>query len=123
IAVNLARLRRQRGLSLRQLAQRLAEVGRPMNVDAVNRIEMHKRQVTVPELLALAVVLDVSPMTLLMPSEREPVQLTPAVRTGWRTGWLWAVGELPLTAERVDGGTRAFDRVDLFDPRVAEYIK
>lgn len=116
ISVNLARLRRQRGLTLRQLARRLAEIGQPINVDGVNRIEMGKRQVTTPELLALAVTLNVSPMTLLMPAEPGDVQLTPAVVVEWERAWRWAVGDQPLVREGEPPLT--WD-----DPRWEQFIK
>jgi transcriptional regulator with XRE-family HTH domain len=116
VSENLSILRKTSGLSLRQLAGRLDEIGWPIGADGLNRVEMGKRQVTVGDLVALAMVLGVSPMTLAMPARRQPVQLTPAVRTGWRPAWLWAVGEVPLV---VEGG----DRVDLFDKRAARYIE
>src|SRR5690606_26136611 len=108
IAANLARLRRQRGLSLRQLARRLAEGGQPINVDGVNRIEMSKRQVTAPELLALAVVLNVSPSTLLIPPEPD------GDRDNWRAAWRWLHGELPLGWEEGRRSPDWSDRIRAF---------
>jgi transcriptional regulator with XRE-family HTH domain len=116
IGENLSRIRRAAGLSLRQLAARLDEVGWPIGADGLNRVEMGKRQVPVGDLVALAVALDVSPATLLMPPACDRVQLTPAVETGWHAAWRWAVGELPLI--------RAGDLpIPATDTRLASYIQ
>lgn len=97
VGANLKRLRAP--LSLRRLAQRLREIGHPICADGLNRMEMGRRQATVGDLVALAVVLDVSPATLLMPAERGPVQLTPGVRATWDAAWRWVTGDQPLVRE------------------------
>jgi transcriptional regulator with XRE-family HTH domain len=113
---NLSRVRKSAGLSLRQLAARLEEVGWPIGADSLNRVEMGKRQVTVGDLVALAVALGVSPLSLLMPPACDRVQLTPAVETGWHAAWRWAVGELPL----IRGGDLP---IPATDPRLATHIQ
>lgn len=95
IGANLARIRRSRpGLSLRKLAERLAAVGRPINADSINRAEKGRRQVSAAELIALAEVLGVSPVTLLMPPDGND----PA----WVARWRWMHGEEPLPDSGVD---------------------
>ncbi|MFY1688816.1 helix-turn-helix domain-containing protein [Plantactinospora sp. WMMB782] len=117
IGANLARVRDQRGLSLRRLAEHLAAIGRPINADGLNRAEKGRRQISAAELVALAVVLDVSPLTLLLPHDPTPdgVPLTPEVVADWQAAWRWAVGEQPLT--------RRGESVDLVDPKVSAYIR
>ena len=68
VAANVKRLREQQNLGLRALAQRLADVGRPLTHTALDKIERGTRRVDVDDLMALAAALDVSPATLLMPT-------------------------------------------------------
>ena len=65
VADNLARLREQRGLSLTQLARRLAAAGRPIPVLGLRRLEELKRRVDVDDLVAFAAVFDVPAERLL----------------------------------------------------------
>lgn len=100
VAKNLAQVRKTRGLSLRKLAEVLNEIGHPMRVDSLNRIEKQDRQVTVPELVALALALNVSPLRLLLPVDGhrdEPVQLTGKVTTTQGSAWAWARGRAVLS--------------------------
>ncbi|MEU6207138.1 helix-turn-helix transcriptional regulator [Micromonospora musae] len=91
IGANLARIRRSRpGLSLRKLAEQLAATDRPINADGLNRAEKGRRQVSAAELVALAEVLDVSPVTLLMPPDGDPAR------------WRWMHGEEPLPDSGAD---------------------
>lgn len=55
-------------MTLRDVAARLVEVGRPLPHTSVSDIENGSRRVDVDDLTALAIVLGVSPITLLMPS-------------------------------------------------------
>lgn len=65
IGTNLARIRGERGLSLRKLAERLAEMGHPIGTDALNRAEKGARHLRATEVVSLASALDVSPLALL----------------------------------------------------------
>lgn len=67
VAVNVKRLRDDLNLGLRALAARLANAGRPLTHTALDKIERGTRRVDVDDLMALAVALEVSPATLLMP--------------------------------------------------------
>lgn len=61
-------VRRFRGdTSYAELTRRLAELGRPIPPLGLRHLEAGTRQCGVDELIALAVALDVSPLTLLMP--------------------------------------------------------
>lgn len=94
--MNLARLRKQRGLTTRQLSAALERTGRPIPASGITRMEKGERAVTVDDLTALAEVLDVSPTTLLLPAEDTgPVNVTPVKAVPWQVAWRWAHGEQP----------------------------
>ena len=111
VAANVKRLREQLNLGLRALAQRLADVGRPLTHAALDKIERGTRRVDVDDLMALAAALDVSPATLLMPPI-VPVEGVPklAYRPEWdapaevtglpkdvdaNTLWMWLTAQAP----------------------------
>ncbi|MGV0578105.1 helix-turn-helix transcriptional regulator [Mycolicibacterium elephantis] len=70
--VNVKRLRESLNLGLRALSSRLADTGRPLTHTALDKIERGTRRVDVDDLMALAVALEVSPATLLMPEVTTP---------------------------------------------------
>lgn len=107
VAQNLARLRDRRGLTTRQLAGALERAGRPIPASGITRMEKAERGVTTDELVALSVVLGVSPAALLLPlkdSEDEMVEVTGAGEVPADTAWAWASNERPL---RIPEGTDA----------------
>lgn len=67
VRANIKRLREGQNLSYAELARRTGDVGRPIPVLGVRRIEAAERRVDVDDLMALAAALDVSPITLLVP--------------------------------------------------------
>lgn len=77
-----------------------------MNATTVTKIEKKDRRVTVDELMALAVALNVSPTLLLLPIDpphqdpddpsKERVAITDALTTDWETAWRWLHGQRPL---------------------------
>jgi len=74
IAASVRELRKRRGLTAEQLAQRLSAQGIPWDRYTVNKLENGKRQnVTLNEWLALATVLDVAPVHLLVPTWPAPL--------------------------------------------------
>ncbi|MFD0721312.1 helix-turn-helix transcriptional regulator [Streptomyces globosus] len=111
VAENLARLRKVRGLTTRQLSGMLERNGRPIPASGITRMEKAERQVTVDELVALAVALGVSPVALLLPpsargardAEGRPTQAVTAltgagevaVADAWRWAWCNDVLRLP----------------------------
>lgn len=109
---NVARYRRALGLTLRDVAERLSEAGRPLAHTSVSDIENGSRRVDVDDLLALAFVLEVNPHALLMP----PLDVKdgkPGVATVTGLGevdgeslWEWADGARPL--HNPDEDPRAF---------------
>lgn len=98
VAANVKRLREDQNLTYAELSRRLEAIGRPIPVLGLSRVENGTRRVDVDDLMALAVVLGVSPSALLMPGAgdrnvdatgiSEPV---PAQRL-----WNWALGLDPL---------------------------
>lgn len=99
-AKNVQQLRKLRGLTVRDLSARLAEVGHPVGPSGVSKIELAQRRIDVEDLLALAAALQVSPNRLLLApgaSETEPLALTESVEVSEGSAWRWAVGERPLS--------------------------
>jgi transcriptional regulator with XRE-family HTH domain len=105
VAANVKRLRAARGLSLRALAESLQKVGRGLSADALNKIEngaspdaKQIRRVDIDDLMALSVVLGVSPVTLLLPADaRGTAEITGAGEVDARGAWQWAWCNEPLT--------------------------
>ncbi|GAA3272659.1 helix-turn-helix transcriptional regulator [Streptomyces lavendulae] len=102
---NVRRLREAQRLTYVELSDRLSEVGRPIPVLGLRRIERGERRVDVDDLVALALVLNVSPGSLLLPHE-EPagaptdphehwLPLTDSTSVSWETAWRWMHGEYP----------------------------
>ncbi|MEU8327121.1 helix-turn-helix domain-containing protein [Micromonospora sp. NPDC048839] len=119
VQANLKRLRLDRGFNFKQVSDRLSAIGRPIPVLGLSRIERGARRVDADDLVALAIVLEVAPVTLLMPPaddvESPPdVPLAPGVTVTWQAAWRWALGEQPL----MEVGERANRR----DSRVAAFI-
>ncbi|OBJ43113.1 hypothetical protein A5621_00880 [Mycobacterium colombiense] len=102
VRANIQRLRQAQNLGYTKLARVLEEIGRPIPDLGLRRIEAGDRRVDVDDLMALAVALGVSPVTLLMPSvhtvaPQEAVNATalalpaPAERL-----WEWLTAQGPL---------------------------
>lgn len=90
VADHLRRLRREHNLTPTEMSRRLGELGRPLSPVAVQRMETGQRAVDTDDLMALAILFDVSPHRLLMPvapAADAPVTFTAAPR--------------PVPAERV----------------------
>ncbi|MGW0626618.1 helix-turn-helix domain-containing protein [Streptomyces sp. NPDC002758] len=102
VAENLARLRKARGLSTRQLSADLERRGRLLSPSGITRMEKAERHVTTDELVALAVVFGVSPSALLLPFTEKPddsVAVSGAGRVPALAAWEWADGRTPLRYE------------------------
>jgi hypothetical protein len=99
VAKNVERLRKTRGETIYSLSGLLAEVGRPIAPSAIAKVEKQQRQVTVDDLVALAVVLNTSPISLLLPAEwgDVPVHLTSERQVMARTAWRWIRGLSPAS--------------------------
>lgn len=64
-AASLHQQRVARDLTLRDIEERLAGIGRPIQVAALSKIERGQRRVDIDDLLALAEALEISPVVLL----------------------------------------------------------
>jgi transcriptional regulator with XRE-family HTH domain len=105
VAANVQRLRKRRELSIYQLSKLLRDRGRPITPAAVGKIERQQRQVTVDDLVTLAVVFGVSPSALLLPLDDTPnrtVEITGAGDHPVRAdvAWDWMDGKRPLRLTR-----------------------
>lgn len=67
VAARVAEVRNRRGYKLRELSRRLADLGYSMDPSALMRLERGERKVTLDDVMALALALDVSPDALAIP--------------------------------------------------------
>lgn len=97
VGENLAQLRNARRLTTERLAEEVRQLGVEMTASTVTKIEKHSRRITVDELVAFAAVLDVSPVSLMLPAGKtERVQLAEGLAVPWERAWRWAHGEQAL---------------------------
>jgi transcriptional regulator with XRE-family HTH domain len=98
IREQLVAIRKRRGWTQAQLAQRLKELGYPhLGRAGLSKIELGARSVTVDDLLALAAALDVAPVHLFVPYERDRrVDITSDVGVSAATTRRWVHGWEPL---------------------------
>lgn len=102
VARRLGELRRSLGLTLADLEARLGELGRPILLSTLSKIENGQRRVDTDDLLAIARALDVSPNMILFPGEVEPsetVVLTETHTVDASEAWHWATRDTPTGAE------------------------
>ncbi|MEU2288048.1 helix-turn-helix transcriptional regulator [Streptomyces sp. NPDC013178] len=116
VAANVRRIRERRGLTIYALSGALEKAGRPIAASAVAKIERMERQVTVDDLMALSVVLGVSPATLLLPADsRIDTEITGGGQVHARDAWMWAWCREPLRMPE------HFDE-EVYDRLVAEFM-
>lgn len=99
VAENVRRVREARGWSTYDLSRRLGMAGRPIAASAIAKVERAERRVDVGDLVALAVVLKVSPSALFLPLKDGPgetVEVTGAGSVSAQDAWEWADGAKPL---------------------------
>lgn len=99
VASRLATLRKNRGYSTRQLAAELERKGRSVSASGITRMEKGERVVTADDLVALAAVFGVSPVSLLLPltsTAEAPVEITGGGTVDALRAWEWGIGRLPL---------------------------
>jgi len=107
VRANVKRLRDARNLGFTKLARILEEIGRPIPELGLRRIESGARRVDADDLVALAVALGVSPITLLMPEadmKDSPVTITgEELELHASRVWAWLNGSdtLPQTPNQV----------------------
>mgnify|MGYP002642394090 CR=1 FL=1 len=94
---NVRRYREEQGLNIGQLAERVSELGFPLERTQLSKIENGRTNVDVEKLLALATALDVLPDRLL----RDPDELDAAIFDRLLSRWV------ELTFEGVVAATRS----------------
>jgi hypothetical protein len=90
--------REERRLGYAELSRQLAEIGREIPPLGLRRIESGERRVDVDDLVALAVVFDVSPLALLLPTEAGSLT-SQGVEYSLQQIWNWGEGLHPLPRE------------------------
>jgi transcriptional regulator with XRE-family HTH domain len=106
VAKNIRLLRKNRGLAYTELAARLKDLQRDIPTWGLRKIESGGRRVDADDLVALALALEVSPITLLIPktnAESAPVAVTGvAGYIDAKRLWDWLIARRPLTADTAD---------------------
>jgi hypothetical protein len=104
VARTVRRFREARRLGYAELSRRLAKLGRKIPPLALRRIEAGERRVDVDDLVVLALALDVAPMALLLPSDKDAFafcRLANGDPLPWQHIWLWGTGLQPLEGDRL----------------------
>jgi transcriptional regulator with XRE-family HTH domain len=98
MVAQLKRVRRRRDVTVVDLAARCAHLGAvEITQNVLHNIEAGRRTVTLDQLAALALALDVAPVHLLTsPPDGRPVQVTPQARASSTTWDTWVHGKAPL---------------------------
>lgn len=97
IASNVKRLRREKRVTLDQLASRLLDLDWPISSQSLSKIETGARGISASDVVALARALGETPNKLLLADPpTESVQLTPTDDVATRDAWRWARGLDPL---------------------------
>jgi len=93
VRANIRQRRKDQNLNYAQLSRKLAEIGRKIPELGLRRIEEGNRRVDTDDLVALALALKTSPITLLMPVVDDQAEMVSV--TGMDTKelaaklWLW----------------------------------
>lgn len=97
VAENIKAVRKERGLLLDDLRERLSELGQPASKSGLSKIESGHRRVDVDELVALAIALETNPNRLLLSPDGDSTELDLTPTSAWSalSAWAWACGELP----------------------------
>jgi transcriptional regulator with XRE-family HTH domain len=96
---NLRAVREARRMTQGQLAERMTALGVPLQLNLISRTEKGTRTPDLPEILALALALDVTPNRLLLTADAradDEIALSPTTDATSLRAWAWASGERPL---------------------------
>lgn len=101
IAQQLRTARERNGMSQQAVAERLGQLGLSLHQTAIAKIEAGRRSVSVEELFALAIALNVAPVHVVVPFDAaEVIRLAPEHK-GDHAGWVreWVRGAHPLPGQ------------------------
>jgi transcriptional regulator with XRE-family HTH domain len=73
LAANISRVRKYRGLTFAEVSARTEEIGQPIAVLGLRRIERGERRVDYDDLLTLAIALRTAPVDLMVPAGTDTV--------------------------------------------------
>lgn len=96
LPTELAATRERHHVTQQQLAERLEELGSPIDRSTIGKIESGRRGVAVDELFAFAAALGVPPMSLVVPRSAERMRVAPALEADAGDVMRWARGIRPL---------------------------
>lgn len=117
VAENVRRYREALNLGHTELSRRIGDLGHEVLPIGLRRVESGERRVTVDDLTALAMALEVSPTSLLTPppatDDTEEWQNGTAELTGTpaappRRIWHWVRGDSPVDGEETAGAIHEF---------------
>jgi transcriptional regulator with XRE-family HTH domain len=108
VRANVVRFRGLRRMTLRDMATRMTDAGRPMSHATINEIEHGARRIDVDDLAALAIALQVSVPSLLMPPVTDEADQIEDAVTGAPVSyasslWEWLTAQAPPNAWPVYG--------------------
>ena len=118
--------RKARRISQTALAQRMTDVGRPLDKAAVLRIENGERRLSLDEAIAFASVLNAVPANMLTPPDDEFLAVTDNVAIDGEAlrSWLVTGSALPGWPQHMPGTPEDRLRLDaLLEDRVAAYAQ
>lgn len=97
VAQSVRQVREQKRLRYTEIADRIAEIGRPIPELGLSRVEKGERRVDLDDLVALARALGVPPVWLIFPvGSTEFVELLPGKLVPVDDALSWFIGEGPL---------------------------
>lgn len=109
---NIERGRKSKDLTWAQMSRFLSQRGRPIAPLGLRRIEEGQRRVDVDDLMAIAIVLNVTPYDLLLPpvASTGTVDISGAQQKTSAEVWAWALDNAPIgsPAEGLAPGTELF---------------
>lgn len=96
---NVRRLRKDRRLSLAEVSARMNELGVPLSLNGLSKVELGNRDLALDELAALSAALQVAPVVLVLPLGPErTVELFPGANVDTWAAVKWFTGEARLPA-------------------------
>jgi transcriptional regulator with XRE-family HTH domain len=115
-AEELRRVRMRKGWHQQQLADRLHEIGAPIDRATISKIETGERRVTLDEIFWFAYALGVSPAALVLPRPaRSMVAVTPTMSVTALEALNWLRGVYPLGEGEADEGEMRFFAEETLD--------